>query len=43
MRGGERFTRAERSGDRRQFADKKIDRGQLLLRLWRYLGKIAVC
>ena len=39
MRGGERYTRAERSGDRRQFADKKINRGQLLLRLWRYLGK----
>ena len=39
MIGGGRYSRAERSGDRRQFEDKKINRGKLLLRLWRYLGR----
>ena len=39
MIGGGRYTRAERSGDRRQFSNKKIDRKKLLLRLWKYLGR----
>ena len=38
MIGGGRYSRAERSGDRRQFEDKKINRGKLLLRMWKYLG-----
>ena len=37
--GGGRFTRAEQSGDRRQFERKKIPVGKLLLRLWRYIGR----
>ena len=37
--GGGRMGRMERSGDRRRFADKKINKGQLLLRLWKYIGK----
>ncbi len=37
--GGGRMTRAERSGDRRQFAPKKINVGALLKRLWKYLGR----
>ena len=37
--GGGRMSRSERSGDRRQFSDKKISPGKLLLRLWRYIGK----
>ena len=39
MIGGGRYTRTERSGDRRQFSNKKIDRKKLLLRLWKYLGR----
>ena len=37
--GGGRMTRGEMSGDTRRFEAKKIDRKQLLLRLWRYLGR----
>lgn len=39
MIGGGRMTRMEQSGDRRQFAKKKVPMGKLLLRLWRYIGK----
>ncbi len=39
MIGGGRMTRMEQSGDRRQFARKKVPMGKLLLRLWRYIGK----
>lgn len=39
MIGGGRFTRAERSGDTRRFEGKPINKGKLLLRLWRYLGR----
>ena len=39
MIGGGRFSRMERSGDRRQFEKKKVNIGKLLLRLWRYIGK----
>ena len=39
MIGGGRMTRAEISGDKRRFEGKTINRGALLLRLWRYLGK----
>ena len=42
MIGGGRMSRSERSGDRRQFSDKKISPGKLLLRLWRYIGKNRV-
>ena len=37
--GGGRLTRAEVSGDRRQFRASNLSRGALLLRFWRYLGK----
>ena len=37
--GGGRLTRAEVSGDRRQFRATNLSRGALLLRFWRYLGK----
>ena len=36
---GGRMTRMERSGDRRRFEDRKVDKGKLLLRLWKYIGK----
>ena len=39
---GGRFTRTERSGDRRQFEKKKIPVGKLLLRLWKYIGKYRI-
>ena len=39
MMGGGRMSRAERSGDRRQFEDRKVDKGKLLLRLWKYIGR----
>ena len=39
---GGRMSRAERSGDRRQFERKKVPMGKLLLRLWRYIGKYRV-
>ena len=37
--GGGRLTRAEVSGDRRQFRASNLSRGALLLRFWLYLGK----
>ena len=37
--GGGRLTRAEVSGDKRRFEGTKVNRGALLRRLWRYLGK----
>lgn len=40
--GGGRYTRAETSGDTRRFEGKKLNAGQLLLRLWRYMGKNRV-
>ena len=42
MIGGGRMTRAEISGDKRRFEGTTINRGKLLLRLWRYLGKNRV-
>ena len=39
LMGGGRMSRAERSGDRRQFEKKKVPMGKMLLRLWRYIGK----
>ena len=39
MMGGGRMSRAERSGDRREFEKKKVPMGKLLMRLWRYIGK----
>ena len=42
MIGGGRLTRAEVSGDKRRFEGKKIQVGQLLLRLWKYLGRNRV-
>ena len=39
MIGGGRMTRAEISGDKRRFEGTTINRGALLRRLWRYLGK----
>ena len=37
--GGGRLTRAEVSGDRRQFQASNLSRGAILARFWRYLGK----
>ena len=37
--GGGRMSRSERSGDKRQFEDRKVDKGKLLLRLWKYIGR----
>ncbi len=37
--GGGRLTRAEVSGDKRRFEGTSINRGALLKRLWKYLGK----
>ena len=42
MIGGGRMTRAEISGDKRRFEGTTINRGALLLRLWRYLGRNRV-
>ena len=39
MIGGGRYTRAEVSGDKRNFQNTKVSKGTLLLRLWRYLGR----
>ena len=39
MIGGGRMTRAERTGDRRQFRETDISKGTLLKRLWKYLGR----
>ena len=36
---GGRMTRAETSGDKRRFEGKKLNVRQLLLRLWRYIGR----
>ena len=37
--GGGRYTRAEVSGDKRRFEGTAINRGVLLRRLWKYLGR----
>ncbi len=37
--GGGRHARAETSGDRRRFSNKKLDVKALLLRLWQYMGR----
>ena len=37
--GGGRLTRAETSGDRRQFGGQKLDLPALLRRLWKYIGR----
>ncbi len=37
--GGGRMTRGETSGDRRSFSGAPQDRGRILRRLWRYLGR----
>ena len=39
MIGGNRYSRAEVSGDRRKFEGKKLHVGALLLRLWKYMGR----
>ena len=39
MIGGGRYTRFERSGDKRNLQVKKIDAWPLLKRIWKYLGK----
>ena len=39
MIGGGRRTRGEISGDRRQFAPRKVNVKALLARLWKYLGR----
>ena len=39
MIGGGRYTRGEVSGDKRQFAGKKLNIGVLTLRLLRYMGR----
>ena len=39
MIGGGRMSRSERSGDRRQFSNRKVPMGKLLLRLWKYIGR----
>ena len=39
MIGGGRMTRAEVSGDRRRPTMSSLNKGQLLLRLWKYLGR----
>ena len=39
---GGRMSRAERSGDRRQFEKRKVPMGKLLLRLWKYIGKYRI-
>ena len=36
---GGRFSRGENNGDTRKFDGKKINKGALLKRLWKYLGK----
>ena len=39
MIGGGRMSRMERSGDRRQLENKKVNVGKMLARLWRYIGR----
>ncbi len=41
MMGG-RMSRAERSGDRRQFEKRKVPVGKILKRLWQYIGKYRI-
>ena len=36
---GGRFARDENNGDRRKFGSKKLNRGAILKRLWKYMGK----
>ena len=36
---GSRFSRNEMSGDTRKFAAKKLNKGAILLRRWKYLGR----
>jgi len=36
------MSRAERSGDQRQFEKRKVPMGKLLLRLWKYIGRNRV-
>ena len=36
---GGRFARGENNGDTRKFAAKKLNKGAILKRLWKYLGK----
>ena len=36
---GGRFARGENNGDTRKFANKKLNKGAILKRLWRYLGR----
>ena len=37
--GGGRLTRNEVSGDKRRFSNTQLDKGKLLRRLWKYLGR----
>ena len=37
--GGGRMTRNEVSGDKRHFSNTPLNKGKILLRLWRYLGR----
>ena len=37
--GGGRLTRGEVSGDKRRFSNTQLDKGKLLRRLWKYLGR----
>ena len=37
--GGGRLTRSEVSGDKRRFSNTPLDKGKLLRRLWKYLGR----
>ena len=39
MMGGGRMSRMERSGDKRRFEQTKVNKGKLLLRLWKYIGR----
>ncbi|MGM9601759.1 MAG: ABC transporter ATP-binding protein [Faecousia sp.] len=40
--GGGRYTRSEASGDKRHFSNTPLNKGKILLRLWRYLGRNRV-
>ncbi len=40
--GGGRLTRAEVSGDKRRFSNTPLNKGKILRRLWRYLGRNRV-
>ena len=39
---GGRFSRGENNGDTRKFSNKKLNKGAILKRLWKYLGKSRV-